>query len=307
MGISGMGKGNKDEIFIFHIISTTYAVKIFKQYGDQAIEVVSKNPYQLATDIYGISFITADTIACNMGVAPDSSFRYQAGITHVLNGAAEDGHCFLPQGELVERVVKQLALPEHPVAPERITELIVEMGGSKQLIIQSGYGDLVAQQICYTPAFYHTEQALATRLATFANAPVEVDLPRVQRWIDGYTQKMGITLSEQQRRAVELAASSRLLVLTGGPGCGKTFTFRCCQMRGSRSSPRVISVYSKLCFRLFLYSSYHIQKLIGKSARTFVLLYVCLCQTETDDYRIHFPSSFSVSALRSRSSRSNAR
>jgi exodeoxyribonuclease V alpha subunit len=126
--------------------------------------------------------------------------------------------------ELVERVVKQLALPEHPVVPERITELIVEMGDSKQLIIQFGYEDLVAQQICYTPAFYHTEQALATRLATFAKAPVEVDLPRVQRWIDGYTQKTGITLSDQQRRAVELAASSRLLVLTGGPGCGKTFT-----------------------------------------------------------------------------------
>jgi len=117
-----------------------------------------------------------------------------------------------------------LALPEHPVAPERIIELIVEMGDSKQLIIQFGYGDLQDQQICYNPAFYHTEQALATRFATFAKVPVEVDLPRVQRWIDGYTQKMGITLSDQQRRAVELAASSRLLVLTGGPGCGKTFT-----------------------------------------------------------------------------------
>jgi exodeoxyribonuclease V alpha subunit len=207
-----------------HGVSTTYAVKIFKQYGEQAIEVVSKNPYQLATDIFGIGFVTADTIARHLGVAPDSPFRYQTGITHVLNGAAEDGHCFLPQRELVERVVKQLSLPEHPVEPDRITELIVEMGQSKQLMIQSGYGDLQDQQICYTPAFYHTEQALASRLATFARAPVEVDLPRVQRWIDGYTQKIGITLSDQQRQAVELAASSRLLILTGGPGCGKTFT-----------------------------------------------------------------------------------
>jgi exodeoxyribonuclease V alpha subunit len=215
------------EVMVFlqgHGVSTTYAVKIFKQYGDQAIEVVSKNPYQLATDIYGIGFITADTIARNMGVAPDSPFRYQAGITHVLSGASEDGHCFLPQGELVERVVKQLALPDHPVEPERIMELIVEMGNSKQLIIQPGYRDLQERQICYTPAFYHTEQALATRLVTFAKVPVEVDLPRVQRWIEGYTQKMGITLSDQQRQAVELAASSRLLILTGGPGCGKTFT-----------------------------------------------------------------------------------
>jgi exodeoxyribonuclease V alpha subunit len=148
-----------------------------------------------------------------MGVAPDSAFRYQAGITHVLNGAAEDGHCFLPQTALVGRVVKSLQLPDAPVDPERITELIVEMGVSKQLIIQSGYGDLREQQICYTPAFYHTEVALATRLATFAQSPVDVDVERVQRWIDGYTQKMGITLSEQQRQAVSLAASSRLLVL----------------------------------------------------------------------------------------------
>jgi len=215
------------EVMVFlqgHGVSTTYAVKIFKQYGDQAIEIVSKNPYQLATDIYGIGFITADTIARNMGLAPDSPFRYQAGITHVLNGAAEDGHCFLPNGELVQRVVKQLALPEHPVEPARITELIAQMAEAKQLMTQPGYGDLHELQICYTPAFYHTEVALASRLAGFAKAPIAVDLPRVQRWIDGYTQKMGMTLSDQQRRAVELAASSRLLILTGGPGCGKTFT-----------------------------------------------------------------------------------
>jgi exodeoxyribonuclease V alpha subunit len=215
------------EVMVFlqgHGVSTTYAVKIFKQYGNQSIEVVSTNPYQLATDIYGIGFITADTIARNMGVAPDAPFRYQAGITHVLSGASEDGHCFLPHGELVERVVTQLALPEYPVDPERITDLIAEMGASNRLIIQPGYGDLEEQQICYTPAFYHTEVSLAARLATFAQMSVEVDLPRVQRWIEGYTQKMGITLSEEQRQAVELAASSRVLVLTGGPGCGKTFT-----------------------------------------------------------------------------------
>ncbi|BCL83233.1 ATP-dependent RecD-like DNA helicase [Ktedonobacteria bacterium brp13] len=215
------------EVMVFlqgHGVSTTYAVKIFKQYGNQSIEVVSTNPYQLATDIYGIGFITADTIARNMGVAPDAPFRYQAGITHVLSGASEDGHCFLPHDDLVVRVVTQLALPEHPVDPERIIALIAEMGKSNQLILQSGYGDLEAQQICYTPAFYHTEMALAARLTAFVQTPVEVDMPRVQRWIAGYTQKMGITLSEEQRRAVELAASSRVLVLTGGPGCGKTFT-----------------------------------------------------------------------------------
>ncbi len=240
--VSGIGKGRVEriqvawaaqkaikEVMVFlqgHGVSTTYAVKIYKQYGDQSIEVVSRNPYQLATDIYGIGFLTADTIARNLGIEPESDFRYTAGILHVLSGAAEDGHCFLPQRELVDCVVKQLALPEHTVDPMRITELIAQMDLDKHLIVQHGYRDLHDQQICYAPAFYHTEQSLALRLSTFVRTPVEVDLPRVQRWIEGYTQKQGIALSAQQRQAVEVAASSRFLVLTGGPGCGKTFTTR---------------------------------------------------------------------------------
>jgi exodeoxyribonuclease V alpha subunit len=215
------------EVMLFlrgHNVSTTYAVKIYKQYGDQAIEVVSQNPYQLATDIFGIGFVTADTIARNIGIAPDSDFRYRAGLLYVLQQAAEDGHCFLPEEELIERTVSRLALPDSPVDPVHIGGIINEMAEEKQLITQPGYGDLAEERLCYAPAFYYTEQALASRFAAFAKAPVAVDLTRVQRWIDRYTEKRGITLSEEQRRAVELVASSRLLVLTGGPGCGKTFT-----------------------------------------------------------------------------------
>ncbi len=240
------------EVMVFlqgHGVSTTYAVKIYKHYGDLATQIVSKNPYQLATDIYGIGFITADTIARHLGIAPDSDFRYQAGMTHVLNGAAEEGHCFLPQQALVERSVKQLALEDAPVDPTRITALMEQMAETKQLIIEQGYGDLADQRICYAPAFYHTEVALAHRLAAFAHRPVEVDQSRVQRWIEGYTQKKAVVLSQEQRRAVEVAASSRLLILTGGPGCGKTFTFRCCSRKGNERSSDVTSVYSKLCLR----------------------------------------------------------
>src|SRR5579859_2921014 len=152
------------EVMLFlrgHDVSTTYAVKIYKVYGDKAIEVVSKNPYQLATDIFGIGFVTADTIACNIGIAPDSDFRYQAGMLYVLQQAAEEGHCFLPERELIERAVKRLALPDSPVDPARIGELIVQMAQDRQLITQPGYGDLEDQRRCYAPAFYHTEQALA--------------------------------------------------------------------------------------------------------------------------------------------------
>ena len=179
------------EVMLFlrgHNVSTTYAVKIYKQYGDQAIEVVSKNPYQLATDIFGIGFVTADTIARNIGIAPDSDFRYQAGVLYMLQQAAEEGHCFLPELELTERVVKRLALPDSPVDPVRIGELINEMADSRQLITQPGYGDLAEERLCYAPTFYSTEQALASRLAAFARTQVEVDLLRVQRWIDRYTE-----------------------------------------------------------------------------------------------------------------------
>jgi exodeoxyribonuclease V alpha subunit len=217
------------EVMLFlrgHNVSTTYAVKIYKQYGDQAIAVVSKNPYQLAADIFGIGFVTADTIARNLGIEPSSDFRYQAGILHVLSLASEEGHCFLPVPKLVEQATKRLALPNAPVDPARIEGLIETMAREQQLIVEQGYGDLADQQMCYAPAFYHTEVALARRLAAFASTPVNVDVPRVGRWIDSFTQKRGIVLSAEQRRAVELAASSRILVLTGGPGCGKTFTTR---------------------------------------------------------------------------------
>ncbi len=148
-------KAMKD-VMIFlrgHGVSTTSAVKIYKQYGDQSIDIVSRNPYQLATDIYGIGFVTADTVARNIGIASDSAFRYQAGILHVLQQAGEDWHCFLSERKLTESVVKQLALPESPVDPTCIGELIVQMGEGKELITQPGYGDLVDQRICYAPAF----------------------------------------------------------------------------------------------------------------------------------------------------------
>ena len=170
--------------------------------------------------------LPADTIARKLGIAPDSDFRYQAGLLYVLSQAGEEGHCFLPVKKLVEHSTKRLALPDAPVDPARIETLIEAMAKEQQLIVEQGYGDLADQQICYAPAFYHTEVALARRLATFASAPVEVDLERVGIWIDRFTEKRNITLSAEQRRAVELAASSRLLVLTGGPGCGKTFTTR---------------------------------------------------------------------------------
>ena len=123
-----------------HGVSTAYAVKIFKQYGDEAIETVSQNPYQLAKDVYGIGFVTADAIARNLGIAPGSEFRYCSGVLHVLGEASEDGHCFLPQAELVERIAKRLTLPDHEPNPDALLNLTTQMGVEGELVMQGSSG-----------------------------------------------------------------------------------------------------------------------------------------------------------------------
>jgi exodeoxyribonuclease V alpha subunit len=217
------------EVMVFlqsHKISTTYAVKIYKQYGDSSIAIVTENPYQLAKDVYGIGFVTADIIARNLGIAPNSEFRYRCGILHVLDKASEDGHCFLPQPELIETAVKLLSLPDHQPEPEQLLPLTIQMVQAQELVVQDGLEEYEGQLLCCKPEFFYTEQNLAARFISFLGHPIVVDLPRVQRWIERFTEKAGIKLNLQQQQAVEMAASSRVLILTGGPGTGKTFTTR---------------------------------------------------------------------------------
>ncbi|PSB27181.1 ATP-dependent RecD-like DNA helicase [Stenomitos frigidus ULC18] len=209
-----------------HGVSTTYAVKIYKQYGDAAIATVTHNPYQLATDVYGIGFVTADAIARNLGIAPGSEFRYRSGLLHVLGEASEEGHCFLPQDELVGRVTKRLAIDNHRPDAEQVLRLIEQMVLDHTLVKTDTPLDGLEQFGYYAPPFFGAEQKLADQLQQLLKQPIEVDLTRVQRWIDRFMAKTGMPLSLQQRQAVEMAASHRVLILTGGPGCGKTFTTR---------------------------------------------------------------------------------
>jgi exodeoxyribonuclease V alpha subunit len=206
-----------------HGVSPALSAKIYKTYGQEAIEIVTANPYRLAADVYGIGFVTADRIARNVGIAPDSDFRIRAGITYLLQQASEDGHCFLPDALLVERVMQQLALPDFPLPLDRVRTLITQMVADGELLAEptdDGYAR------CYAPAFYYSEVGLAQRITELLARPVEVDMARVQRWIEGYTATHGVTLSSQQHQAVELAAQERVVILTGGPGTGKTFTTR---------------------------------------------------------------------------------
>ena len=212
------------EVMVFlqgHGVSTTYAVKIFKQYGNNSITVVTKNPYQLATDVYGIGFVTADDIARNLGIAADSEYRYRAGLLHVLGEAGEEGHCYLPRSLLIERAAERLKTPEHTPNPDQVDFLIKAMTDDEEII------HLPEEDApCYAPPFFYAETNLARRLQGLTHNPVSVDLERVDRWLERFQEKAQTQLSIQQKEAVRQAASQRLLVLTGGPGTGKTFTTR---------------------------------------------------------------------------------
>jgi len=214
------------EVMVFlqgHGVSTTYAVKIYKTYGNDSISTVTENPYRLATDIYGIGFFTADAIARNIGIEISSEFRSIAGIFHSLGEASEEGHCYLPQAELVENTVKLLTLNEYQPLPETIKSLTHQLAINEQLIM---HGDQQAQFICYKPTYFHTEQNLAERIYQLLQRKPVTDQQRVTTWIDRYTAQKEIQLSALQRTAVEMAANSSILILTGGPGTGKTTTTR---------------------------------------------------------------------------------
>jgi exodeoxyribonuclease V alpha subunit len=203
------------EVMLFlqgHGVSTTYAVKIFKQYGEKAIEVVTHNPYQLAEDIFGIGFLTADMIARQLGILSDSPFRYRAGISHVLTEAAENGHCFLPQPELVDLAIAKLTTAEYPATSEAVLELLDEMGRQQDLMVEV-VGEI---PLYFQPSFFYTEQSLANLTLDLLQQSPVVDMAWVRSWIDRFTANHKISLSPEQQQAVEMAATERVMILTRG-------------------------------------------------------------------------------------------
>ncbi len=213
------------EVMLFlqgHGVSTVYAVKIYKHYGDDAIKVVTDNPYQLADDIFGIGFLTADKIAQQVGIAPTSKFRYRAGILHSLAEAAEQGHCYLPQSELVKVAIAKLSTDEFEATETSVTGVINEMRDKTDVM-----GEVVENEtLIFKPTFYHTECNLAEKLQVQSLVPLVVEQARVENWLERFTESRRLDLSEQQRGAVMDSACHKVMILTGGPGTGKTFTTR---------------------------------------------------------------------------------
>ncbi len=203
-----------------HGISTLFAVRIYRAYGDQAIALVTEDPYRLAREFYGIGFFSADKVALSIGLARDSRRRIMAGISHVLAAGREFGHCYLTGEQIREQVDSLLQLD----VGDRLPGLLAEMAHSGQLMVREAQGGDPAARHCYYSRTLYFDEATVARRITAMNAALPVDGVRVERWIDGYCRAGRIVLSEEQAAAVKGIVGRRFAVLTGGPGVGKTTT-----------------------------------------------------------------------------------
>ena len=196
-----------------HGVGTSRAVRIYKTYGAEAVQVITDNPYRLARDIRGIGFLTADRVAEKLGIEKTASIRIRAGISYALAEAMDDGHCGLPADDLHALTTKLIGVPSDLIEAALLLEL--EAG---ELI-----ADTVEDRRCvFLAGLYRAEQVIAERLAVIGSGPLpwpEINAAKAIGWVEGRT---GLVLAESQREAVRLALCSKALVITGGPGVGKT-------------------------------------------------------------------------------------
>ncbi|MFZ5687188.1 MAG: ATP-dependent RecD-like DNA helicase, partial [Bacillota bacterium] len=193
-------------------VSTAYAVKIYKTYGNDSIDIVKANPYRLADDIWGIGFKTADKIAQQMGFARNSFERCRSGIIYVLNELSNEGHCYATREQLLNESEKMLEL-EKPLIGETLERMIAE----KTVIADE-------ENAIFLPPFYHSELGTAKRIKEILAVKSPYQTLDVQDVIEAVEQEEGILYDEVQREAVRTAAAAKFMVLTGGPGTGKTTT-----------------------------------------------------------------------------------
>ena len=194
-------------------VSTSRAVRIFKTYGQDAVAIVSDNPYRLAQDIRGIGFLSADTIAQKVGIAHDSSLRARAGVSYALLEATGEGHCGLPRSELVLLAMKLLDIPQ-PVIEEAIDQELAE-----QVVIADTVEGIPS---VFLAALYNAECSIVSqikRLRSGAPPWASVDADKAIPWVE---RRLSIELADSQKQAIRLALTSKVLVITGGPGVGKT-------------------------------------------------------------------------------------
>src|ERR1035438_1553690 len=204
------------EIMLFlhsHGVSTSKAVRIYKTYGDQAIGKVKNNPYVLAKDIYGIGFKTADQIAQNVGIPKDSLNRASAGIDHVLLEATTEGHCALPAVQLTASAVKLLEIGEGAVE-----QALSQMITSGTLLLETIRGE----SLVFLPHLRKAEEGIARKIRALVEAQPAYPPIAFEKAVQWCEAKTGKTLAPSQKEALQTALTCRVVIITGGPGVGKT-------------------------------------------------------------------------------------
>ena len=204
------------EIMVFlhsNGVGTARAVRIFKTYGVDAVQVMTENPYRLARDIRGIGFKTADAIAMKLGIEKTAMIRLRAGISYALTEAMDEGHCGLPTDQLIPLAEKLLE------APKDLILTALELERSDGAVIADKVGDAACM---FLAGLYRAEQAIADRLIRIARGRLPwpwIDEAKAIPWVE---KRSGLQLADSQKAAIRQALTAKALVITGGPGVGKT-------------------------------------------------------------------------------------
>ncbi|MCC6346196.1 MAG: ATP-dependent RecD-like DNA helicase [Nitrospirales bacterium] len=238
------------EVMLFlqsHGVSSAFATRIFKHYGKDAIRTVRENPYRLAHDIFGIGFLTADRIAEKMGIPRDSLIRAEAGIIYALHRLSDEGHVYYPYELLIEECRKILAAEEEDgkitVERELVVQAIAALALEKRIVIEDMSREELKEnnKAVFLTKFHVSETGAAHSLMKLRNAsrmlrPFDADKALV--WVQG---ELGITLAVNQARAVQEALHRKVMVITGGPGTGKTTIIK-----------SIVRIYGRLGQRVLL-------------------------------------------------------
>lgn len=203
-----------------HGVSATYATKIFKTYGNDSIQVVQENPYRLATDIFGIGFVTADKIAQKLGFSIESEFRIQAGILYVLHQLSDEGHVYYPRQELISKCVEVLE-----VSSSLVDNALAHLNADHKVVIENLAASEEGQirEAIYLAKYHFSETSIAKKIKRLLQAPKSICQVDTAKALDWVQKTYSISLAEKQAQAVRKALQDKLLVITGGPGTSKSF------------------------------------------------------------------------------------
>ncbi len=204
------------ELMIFlqpYGITANYAVRIYKHYGSQALEIIKENPYRMAMDIRGIGFISADKAAQKLGFEKENPLRAQAGLLYTLTKCNDDGHVYMPQEKLVAMTSESLEIPY-----DLVEDAIKAVEEQERITCEEMNGEMGV----FLSRYYHCESKIAYYLKRILSSPKSVRFENPRVLVDEVIAALPITLAEEQEEAVFKAAQSKVMVLTGGPGTGKT-------------------------------------------------------------------------------------